>query len=121
MKLGDIIVEIYWHDEGLTTKAGKDLPPRNACHWSPWMSVGLCPLPTVSSKCVSSKSIPKGSMVLEYLPTLTPKVIQNNPNVGKYSIHGSLGIFWQLSGRWLSRLKHMLVIQHHHLIFMNET
>ena len=30
-------------------------------------------------------------MVLEYLPTLSPKVIQNNPNVGKYSIHGSLG------------------------------
>ena len=29
---------------------------------------------------------------MEYLPTLTPKVIQNNPNVGKYSIHGSLGI-----------------------------
>ena len=28
---------------------------------------------------------------MEYLPTLTPKVIQNNPNVGKYSIHGSLG------------------------------
>ena len=26
-----------------------------------------------------------------YLPTLAPKVIQNNPNVGKYSIHGSLG------------------------------
>ena len=24
--------------------------------------------------------IPRGSMVLEYLPTLTPKVIQNNPN-----------------------------------------
>ena len=22
---------------------------------------------------------------MEYLPTLTPKVIQNNPNVGKYS------------------------------------
>ena len=28
---------------------------------------------------------------MEYLPALTPKVIQNNPNVGKYSIHGSLG------------------------------
>ena len=28
---------------------------------------------------------------MEYLPTLTPKVIKNNPNVGKYSIHGSLG------------------------------
>ena len=28
---------------------------------------------------------------MEYLPTLTPKVIQNNPNVGKYFIHGSLG------------------------------
>ena len=25
-------------------------------------------------------------------PTLAPKVIQNNPNVGKYSIHGFLGI-----------------------------
>ena len=24
-------------------------------------------------------------MVLEYLPTLTPKVISKNPNVGKYS------------------------------------
>ena len=86
MKLGDIIVEIYGHDEGLTTKAGKDLRPRNSCHWSPWMSVGFSPLPTVSSKCVSSKSI-----------------------------------FWQLSGRWLSRLKYMLVIKHHHLMFMNET
>jgi hypothetical protein len=29
---------------------------------------------------------------MEYLSTLTPKVIYNNPNVGKYSIHGSLGI-----------------------------
>ena len=29
---------------------------------------------------------------MEYLPTLTPKVISNNPNVGKYTIHGSLGI-----------------------------
>ena len=28
---------------------------------------------------------------MEYLPTLTPKVIKNNPNVGKYSIHGSYG------------------------------
>ena len=28
---------------------------------------------------------------MEYLPTLTPEVIQNNPNVCKYSIHGSLG------------------------------
>ena len=31
---------------------------------------------------------------MEYLPTLTPKVIQNNPNVGKYSIHGSLGYIY---------------------------
>ena len=30
---------------------------------------------------------------MEYLPTLTPKVIKNNPNVGKYSIHGSLGYY----------------------------
>ena len=29
---------------------------------------------------------------MKYLPTLTPKVIQNDPNVGKYSIHGSSGI-----------------------------
>ena len=28
---------------------------------------------------------------MEHLPTLTPKVFKNNPNVGKYSIHGSLG------------------------------
>ena len=28
---------------------------------------------------------PRGSMVLEHLPTLTPKVFKNNPNVGKYS------------------------------------
>ena len=30
---------------------------------------------------------------MENLPTLTPKVIQNHPNVGKYSIHGSYGIY----------------------------
>ena len=29
-----------------------------------------------------------------YLPTLTPKVIKNIPNVGKYSIHGSLGYIY---------------------------
>ena len=47
---------------------------------------------------------------MEYLPTLTPKVIfLHNPNVGKYSIHGSYGngfyarIFSLKPTRWCSR------------------
>ena len=39
---------------------------------------------------IDQHSIPEDPC-MEYLPTLTPKVIQNNPNVGKYSIHGSYG------------------------------
>ena len=38
-------------------------------------------------------------MVLEYLLTLAPKVIQNKTYVGKYSIHGSLGHVWFSFGR----------------------